>query len=176
MWKIHSQSKKEWAFKNFFRATLNWVFSFLRLVILCGKLLTILIPMWDAPFWKQDRLAIGLWRWCLFLVWMLYTDEFGEFRKAHSVLKLDYTGCTDTNIISHWPWLYLFKTPQLNVENNFLFTFNSSVFLDFKVFSSLEDSYQNICIHLSFQHRNMSRPFHFTKFQCCDLIPNLSID
>ena len=49
-------------------------------------------------------------------------------------LKLYYTGCTNTNIISHWPWLYLFKTPELNVGNNCLFTFNSSVFLDFKVF------------------------------------------
>ena len=38
--KIHPQSK-ECAFKNFLRATLNCVFSFLRLLILRGKLLKI---------------------------------------------------------------------------------------------------------------------------------------
>lgn len=55
------------------------------------------------------------------------TDSIGEFRKAHSVLKLQCAGCTNTNIISHCPWLYLFKTPELNVENNFLVTFKQYV-------------------------------------------------
>lgn len=44
------------------------------------------------------------------------TDSIGEFRKVHSVFKLLYAGCTNTNIINHCPWLYLLKTPELNVK------------------------------------------------------------
>jgi hypothetical protein len=42
------------------------------------------------------------------------------------------------------------KTPEFKVEFNCLFTFNSSVVQVFKVFSSLEDFYQNVCGHFSF--------------------------
>ena len=49
-------------------ATLHCAFSFLRLVILCVRLLKFLIKEQDAPFWKQKRLAIGLCRWRLLLV------------------------------------------------------------------------------------------------------------
>jgi hypothetical protein len=49
MRKIQPQSKRSVHLK-IFRATLNRVFSFLRLVILRGKQLRILIPAEDAPY------------------------------------------------------------------------------------------------------------------------------
>jgi hypothetical protein len=60
----------------FLKAALNFAMSFLRTVTLGGKLLKIFMPALNALFWKQVRLAFGLWRWCLFLVLILLIDEF----------------------------------------------------------------------------------------------------
>ena len=34
------------------------------------------MPAWNVLFWEQDRLALGLWRRCLFHALILCIDEF----------------------------------------------------------------------------------------------------
>jgi len=48
---------------------------FLRIVTLGGELENCYVNT-ESTFWKQDRLAYGLWRWCLLPVLMLRIDEF----------------------------------------------------------------------------------------------------
>jgi len=45
--------------------------SFLRIVTLGHKVLKIFMPTYNVLFWRWGRLACGVWRWCLFLVWIL---------------------------------------------------------------------------------------------------------
>ena len=40
------------------------------------KLWKIFMPAQNVLFLRKDRLAFGLWRWCLFLVLMLCIEEF----------------------------------------------------------------------------------------------------
>jgi hypothetical protein len=56
---------KESVLKYLFNATLN-----------CGRLLKILMPAYYALFWKHERLAVGLWKWSLFLVLTVCIAEF----------------------------------------------------------------------------------------------------
>ena len=48
--KIYLESKKKWVFKYFLNATLNWAFSFPRMIRLHSKLLKILLPAWNVLF------------------------------------------------------------------------------------------------------------------------------
>jgi len=74
--KNSSTEQNECVFRYPFSATSKFAYLFLRFVSLHGKLLIILIPEQNAPFWKHYRLATGLWKSSLFLVSMLWTDEF----------------------------------------------------------------------------------------------------
>ena len=76
--------------------TLNYTFLFLRLMRLHCKVLKILIPAQNLFFWKHESLAFGLWKWCLFLVLILCTDEF--LWKGLSLFTIKY--CND-NIYWH---------------------------------------------------------------------------
>jgi hypothetical protein len=53
---------------------LNFALSFLRIVRQCNKLLEIWCHH-NRYFWKQGKLAFVLWRWCLFLAFILCIDE-----------------------------------------------------------------------------------------------------
>ena len=57
-------------------AALNFFMSHLRIVTVGGKLLKIFMPVQNVLLWKQNKLAFGLWRLCLFLVLILCIDEF----------------------------------------------------------------------------------------------------
>jgi hypothetical protein len=63
----------------FLKAALNFTLSFLCTVTLHGKLLEIIMPVQNVLVGKQVRLAFGLCRLCLFLVLILYIDEFEKF-------------------------------------------------------------------------------------------------
>ena len=108
----------------------------------------------------------------LFLHTFILQKKLENSEKTNSlVVKLHYTGCTNTNIVNHWPWLYLIKIPELNAEDSCLFTFSSSVVLVFKVFSSLEDSYQHFCIHASFPTWKHVPPSLFHKISVLWFMP-----
>jgi hypothetical protein len=46
--------------KTMSQSRINCFLSFLKFVILEGKLLKIFTAAYETPFWKHDRLAIGL--------------------------------------------------------------------------------------------------------------------
>ena len=71
-----SRQQRECVCRYFLKAALNFALSFVRIVTLCSKVVKIFMPSYNVLFWKQDRLAFGLWRWCLCLVWILCIDEF----------------------------------------------------------------------------------------------------
>ena len=56
-------------------AALNFALSFLKIVTLSANCWKFLCQHRKYFFWKQDRLAFGLWRWSLFLVLILCIDE-----------------------------------------------------------------------------------------------------
>jgi hypothetical protein len=75
--KIYLQSKRS-EYLRIHKATLitlNFALSFLRIVRLGSKLLKILMPAYNTLLWKQDRMAFGLCKWCVFLVLVLSIDE-----------------------------------------------------------------------------------------------------
>jgi hypothetical protein len=69
------QSKRGVCFEYLFNATLNCDFLFIRFMRLDSRLLKMLMPAWNALFWKHVRLAIGLCSWCLFLMLTLCITE-----------------------------------------------------------------------------------------------------
>jgi len=69
--------------------------SFLRIVILGGQMLKIFMPALNVLFWKQDRLAFGLQRWCLFLVLTVCTGRF--------VWKISWLLIMFINESIYWP-------------------------------------------------------------------------
>jgi hypothetical protein len=65
-------------------------------VILEGKLLKIFTAAYETPFWKHDRLAIGLWSCVLFLVLRPCTDRF-----VWKLPRLSTTNIISDNIYWH---------------------------------------------------------------------------
>ena len=83
--------------------TLSCAFSFLRLIKLCGKMLKILMPVQNAPFWKHDKLTTGLQRWCSVLVLIICTDEYRYAHWFQNIFLRCPTPRLHCFLSSHWP-------------------------------------------------------------------------
>ena len=62
-------------FKYFNKAALKLAFSCLRIFSQVGKMLKILMPA-KMHFIRTNRVEFGQGQWCLFLVPILFIDEF----------------------------------------------------------------------------------------------------